>query len=195
MPTTDELSEQHTASPPADLLQRITAQVAVCRDLQQRLADLEDQSRRATAALNNLLRQELPDLFDQAGTSRVDIPANGNNPGFRATLQPYFNANIAAGWSEEKRQRAFEWLEQHGHGDLIKTTVTIDFPREERAAAEAFVARFTEDNPDLNPAIRETVHKQTLTKWLKDQVQSNGTLPPLELIGGDIGRVVKLSEE
>ncbi len=191
MPSIDELIDSASPQPSADLLQRITAQIAECISLQQRLSDLGDEMHRANAALLNLLRVELPDLFDQAGTNRMDIPPEGNSPGISAKLQPYFRANIAADWSEEKRRAAFDWLEQNGHGDLIKTTVTFEFPRE----AHDQVDHFIRANAAWHPQAKANVHMQTLTKWLKEQVSSNGALPPLELIGADIGRVVKLTKQ
>jgi len=37
------------------------------------------------------------------------------------------------------------------------------------------------------------VHWMTLTSWLKELHQSGDTLPPLDIIGGTMGRAVKIT--
>jgi hypothetical protein len=99
------------------------------RSLEQEKADLEERLKATNKELNELYFRTLPDVMDEAGVGSIALPADGNNPPVELKAQPYYAANIAAGWPPERRQAAFDWLDQHGHGDLIKTEVTVRFDR------------------------------------------------------------------
>jgi hypothetical protein len=139
----------------------------------------------------------------------------------------YYKANIAAEWEPQRRAEAFGWLDANGHGDLIRTDVTLSFAREDRAFATQLVnwlkaidlaglIRVLAENDELvvdlalpeglrnvaagknSPVLpgvtaKENVPWNTLTAWLKEQVEKGNT-PPLDTIGGEVGRIVKLKE-
>ena len=177
-----------------DLLQRITAKAVAARDQAALIKDLEERLAQAKSALTLLTTVELPDLLDEAGTDTVGIPANGNLPAIDITLKPMYNANIAAGWPDERRAAAFEWLDANGHGDLIKTEVKIAWPREMRDAALEFLNYVRRTYIGLAPEIKEMVHNQTLTAWFKQQVRQGGELPPLDVIGANMFRIAEMKE-
>lgn len=156
----------------------------VVEELEQRLAE-------ASGQLHLLLSVELPDLMDEAGIDHIGVPAEGNYPAFDAKLKPDIRANIAANWPPEKRQEAFNWLDKNGHGDLIKTTFEIYIPREDRKLAKKI--RTTLKKLKVTPEVTEAVNHQTLSAWLREMI-SDKKLPPLEIIGGYVGRIVKLKE-
>jgi hypothetical protein len=154
-------------------------------------AELEERLKTTNKELNELYFRTLPDVMDEAGVGSIALPADGNNPPVELKAQPYYAANIAAGWPPERRQAAFDWLDQHGHGDLIKTEVTVRFDRGDLAVAQQLIGDLKEDwNLDAN--VKQAVSHQTLTAWLREQVEEHQKLPPLDTIGATVGRVVKL---
>lgn len=171
-----------------DATARLREAVTKARGIQTNIEDLEIQIAAQKADLNKMFREELPDLMDAIGSLSIELAGDGNQPNFVAKLVPYYHANISAKWEAEKRKRAFDWLEANGHGDLIKTNVAVPFRREDRKKAVAFA----EKNKELGPIVKEEVHFGTLTSWLREQVEEKNTLPPLDLIGGDVGRVVEI---
>lgn len=173
-----------------DATTRLREAVKKARQIQQGIEDLETQLAAQKADLNRMFRDELPDLMDKIGTRMMELEGEGNQPPFIAKLVPYYYANIAADWPEEKRKAAFGWLEANGHGDLIKTNVTVPFRREDRKKAIAFTAGLQKKG--VVSIVKEEVHFMTMKAWLKEQIEEKKTMPPLDLIGGDVGRVVEI---
>lgn len=158
---------------------------AEIKDVEQRLSDLKrDRS--------ELLTKTLPDLMDLAGVPGIDLEAAGNMPAINLKMVPYYSANIAASWPPERRDAAFKWLDDSGNGDLIKTTIVVEFDREDRAGAIAAALKIKTFG--LEPQVRETVSAQTLSAWLRECYEEGGDLPPLDVIGGSVGRTVKIKE-
>jgi hypothetical protein len=69
---------------------------------------------RAQEKFDFLRLNRLPDLMDEEGISNVTIDDVG-----RVTLTSDVYASIPAA----KRQDAYDWFKNNGHGDLIKETV------------------------------------------------------------------------
>lgn len=144
--------------------------------------------------LHLIIRSELPTMMMAAGIDRLGIPWSGRAPSFDIRLSPYYNANIAAKWDDSKRQKAFDTLKQLDAEDLIKTDVSVSFPRGEMIKAIQVQDELSQMG--LSPQLRETVHFKTLTAWLKDQCET-GHMPALEQlqsIGADIGHIVNIKE-
>ena len=181
--------------PPQDLLQRITAKAVAARDQAALVKDLEERLAAAKNTLTYITNVDLPDLLDEAGTDTIGLPASGNLPAIDITMHTVHRANIAAGWPEERRSAAFAWLDANGHGDLIKTAVTISWPRELRDKAREFMELFARRyGTEIKPEIKEMVHPGTMTAWFKHQVRNGGALPPLDVIGASSMRVAEMKE-
>lgn len=186
---------------PADL-EEIRREVDRWRDLSLEKSDLEERLRATNIAVSELEFTTLPTLMDELKISRMDVEAKGNQPAVTLEAKPYYHANIAADWPEEKRRAAFKALEDLDHGDLIRTEIVISIPREEREKAKQIVAVL--EKKALNPVVRESVHFSTLTAFVREQTEAEiedrkanrpppekPRLPPLDVIGARIGRIVK----
>lgn len=172
-------------------LEILRDKAAEVRDLEHKIADLEQQLKEAKARLQSLCRVELPDLMTEVGTDHIGIPANGNMAAYDAVLRPFYKANIAASWPADKQQAAFNWLVDNGFGDLIKTEVDVSFPREQHAKAKKLFAMLK--TKGFKPEFLQRVHHGVLTAWLQEQIEQ-GNLPPLDVIGGEVGRIVTLKQ-
>lgn len=173
-----------------DKLQLLRNKVVEAKNLELEIEDLEHRLSELKHKLHEIHFKSLPDLFDEVGVDRIGVPATGNLPAFEAKCQPYYSANIAANWDPDRRAEAFAYLTDLGAGDLIKTSVALDFARDEREKAVELADKLKEEG--LRPNVKESVHSQTLTAWLKEQIEINNTLPNLEKIGGQVGRIVKI---
>lgn len=186
------LADEISMSPPAvntEKLEQLKDLVRTARDGEGRKAELEELLEECKNTLNELYYKKLPDLMGELNLPALTLGAEGNYPAVDAKAQPYYAANIAAGWPQDKRLAAFKYLDENGHGDLIKTEVTVVFPRDERGRALSFMQMAKSYG---TPVIKENVHNQTLTAWLREQVEDHHYVPDLETIGGTVGRVVKL---
>lgn len=176
---------------PEDLLSKIRNKCAELRDAKLQLEDIEDRATALQQQIKEITRGELPDLMGQAGVPKLHISAEGNLPAFEIKVQPFARANIPQGWPQQQRQQAFDWLDEHGHGDLIKTEVIVTFNRDERAQALDLVQRLR--SMGIDPYITEAVHHATMGKWLRECI-ARGVVVPLDIVGGDVGTEAVIKE-
>jgi hypothetical protein len=189
-PALADAIKSNPIKPPKDKLDQLRELVAQARDIESEIEHLEEQLKIANKKSFELCHDKLPKLMDEAGLPSITLAAEGNHPEVVATASPFYAASIAAKWPEEKRRKAMEWLDNNGFGDLIKTRVEANFPRETLAKARKFAQEASKAGATTD--IKESVHSGTLSAWLREQVEEKGYIPPLELIGGVIGRVVNL---
>lgn len=181
-------AEDQAAS--ADQLEEIRNHARRARDIELELESLEERRKALSSELNALYSKTLVDALDNAGLDTIGVVAEGNLPPYDFELKPFYSAGIAAGWEPERRKDAFDYLESLGEGDLIKTELSLPFPREARAEAVALLQEL--EARGLRPIAKEAVHGGTLTAWLKNQVEKQRFMPDLAKIGGTVGRVVRM---
>lgn len=180
-----------------DKLLELKGLVGQARDLEKERDMLNERLSEVNSALDGpdgLYFRTLPALMTEIGVPQITIEAEGNLPAYIATASPYYKASISAEWPEEKRKDAFDYLESIDAGDLIKTEVTVAFPRDKRDLAVKY-KEMVEKKYGSAATIKENVAWNTLTAWLKDQVEEEGTIPQLDKIGGVVARIVKLKEK
>lgn len=139
----------------------------------------------------------LPEYFIKIGQDKLGLP------GFDVdlVLENYTHANISADWEPERREAAFNWLIDNGHGDLIKVAMEILFPRTAMKLALWVQAQLKKLK--LPPAFKKmaipdaeiemTVPWNTLTAWAKEQIKKGEKLP-LDVLGVTTGQIVKIKE-
>jgi hypothetical protein len=195
MTETDEAADlaredERVATP--DQLETIKRLATAARVTEAKLREARQVVKDLEKKLDKILSRDLPEIMDQAGVPVLTVAAMGNMSGYTVQVKTMYSANIAAGWDQERRRAAFDWLETHGHGSLIKTDVITTFSREDREQVSGFVKVLDQEGLTFN--VKETVPFQTLTAWLKEMVQSGNT-PPLDTIGGYIERQAVIKDE
>lgn len=179
---------------PEDKLDRLRSLISRARDVTAEISDLETRLDEKNSELFNITNTIIPDLMDEVGVPMMELKPKGNLPGVSVKTVPLISAGIAQSWPAEKRAEAFGWLENNGHGDLIKTEITVSMPREKRLDAVQLAQRLKGEGLDV--AVKNSVHTATLTKWFKEMLSDHkAKLPPLDLIGGFIGRRAEISLE
>jgi hypothetical protein len=98
-----------------------------------------------------------------------------------------YNAKIP----DEKRQDAFQWLEEQGHGDLVKSVINIIFGMQEHEKRLA-VMKLLSDN-GIEFYNNESVHASTLKAFVKREIQA-GHIVPDDLLGVYMFDEVKIKE-
>jgi len=187
----DLIAADHSAALTPDRLSRLRAKADEARDLELQISQAEERLREMKTRRNVVLREELVDAMQEAGMTEMTLAAAGNLPALRLKLGTEVRASIAQGWSFEKRREAFNYLDEHDAGDLILTQIAVEFPREERALVLRLREKLSREHQVV---LRETVHHQTLTAWLKERVEA-GDAVPLDVIGGYVGRIVRIDKE
>lgn len=80
-------------------------------------------------------------------------------------------------YSQENAGRAFAWLEENGHGDLIKNTLTAQFGRGEDASAGEALKLIQEQFPDAKVDAKRKVEPATFGAFVREQVKGGVELP------------------
>jgi hypothetical protein len=178
--------------PSADKLDQLRAAIRDMRDLSLEIADNEAILKILKSRFNQYERELLPSLFADAGVDKLGLEAEGNLPAYDAKAKPYYHASIAAEWPLERQAQGFNWLIDNGHGDVVKTVISVEFGRGEIARATALKELLLAQGLSYNEKLG--VQWNTLTKLVKELIETKHSMPPLDLLGADVGRVVKLTE-
>jgi hypothetical protein len=152
------------------------AELQVIRDA--RVAELEILLKQAVAELREIAEVALPNALIQAGVSALTLPS-----GKKVTLKEDIYTSIP---KDYRYHEALDWLREHGLGDVIKNTITLDFARGEDEAATRLIQKLTDYG--LHPVQNMGVHPQTLKALVKEQM-AKGVDMPHELFG--IGSIQK----
>lgn len=73
--------------------------------------------------------------------------------------------------TKEKADAAHAWLEKHGHGDLIKRTITITFGKGEEAWAAKFMRDMALRKKPLRHELKRAVNHNTLGAFVREQAR------------------------
>lgn len=102
--------------------------------LRDQKEELEAELKVINKAKTELETQRLPQMMEDAEVEKMTIEGVG-------TL--YTQAGVYASILASDRDKAYDWLREHGHGDIVK----------------------------------ETVHHQSLTAWVKEMLGDGNQLP------------------
>lgn len=185
------LAANKPAAPDATI-KEIREKCAQARDLSKEIEEMEERLSKKKADLDKILRQEIPDAMDAAGTKEFTLAAEGNYPEIKIKVEGFYSASIAKSWDATKKKAAFAYLESVGAGDLIKTVVSVPFKREERSEVEELVNLI--EDAGFETETEEAVHASTLKSWLKERTEKHNEKTELDKIGGIIGRIAKIKE-
>jgi hypothetical protein len=163
------------------------------RDKKLRLLNIEEQAKQLRIEIYTMERSILVDEFYAAGIDQLGLPAEGNLPGYDATLKPFYHANIAANWPQEKKEQAYAWLSANGAADLIKSTITIRLPMGSNNLRKQII-NFIGKLKGIEFTIESMVPWNSLTSFVKESINKRHVMPPLDVLGADVGHIVKLEE-
>jgi len=175
-----------------DKLEVVRDAVRVLRDKEREIADLEERLKQLRNEVNLIRRRDLPELFFQAHVDHIGLPAEGNRPPVDAVMNKEYKASIPVNWPPEKRQNAFEVMDDLGIGNLQKITFTVIFESGRRMQADLFSNYLA--THDYSYSVKRDVHHASLTAALRELCEQ-GHVPnveQLEAIGGYIGTSVDL---
>lgn len=157
------------------------------RDLQLRKTDLENQIVELNGKISHVERRELIDMFNDANLSSITVEPDGNHPGFIAQRSTVYGAKIP----DERRLEALNWFEAAGHGDLVKSVITIQFGMQEHEERLKVMKLLTENH--IQYYTNESVHHMTLKAFIKGELQRNHVVP-MDLLGVYVFDEVKIKQ-
>lgn len=151
----------------SEMAELARALVQADADAKQAEEDLKAAKERA-----RVLREEtIPSAMQEMGLESVKLETGQT---IKVAQEVYASIPV------EKKDSAFNWLQEHGFGGLIKVEVSAKFGREANAQALGFFEELCDRGMD--PKYDQSVHPQTLKAFLKEQL-SSGANVPLDLFG------------
>lgn len=142
------------------------------------LVEADEEVEKAESALKakketaRRLREEaLPAAMQEVGMAKVTLESGKT---ISVALEVY------ASITNEKKPAAFQWLESHGFGGLIKTSVSVEYGKGEIEEARKLQSRLQSEG--VMSEIDRSVHAGTLKAFLKEQLK-DGKEVPLDLFG------------
>jgi hypothetical protein len=110
--------------------------------------------------------------------------------GIKVEIKETLRASIAQG-DMEQQAKAFKWLEDQGHGHLIKQEFNILFGKSEEKWAKQFEGQLKRRKKPLNAKRKKSVHHGTLAAFLTEQLKK-GVEVPLPLFNGFLQTFAKV---
>lgn len=171
-----------------DKLDRVRQAVKRLRDLEFEKLQLEERLATIKNEILTLEQRDLVSLFSEVHVSSISIEAEGNLPAVTADRVPFYSAKIPA----EREGEAFSWFNREGHGDLIKTSLSLSFGMGERDRAEQVESLLEKTGVEYSSKLG--IHPSTLKAFVKTEIESGRSLP-MDLLGAYAGEVVKIKEK
>jgi hypothetical protein len=184
------LMQEDAARPaPPDKVELVRKKMARVREIELERASLAERSKELGTELHTIKTAELVSLFDQAKIDKLGIPPDGNMPAYEMKVDWYYKANLS---DSEDIDKGLAYIRKT-EPDLIKTTYEVHFGLRDdkrRKMFEAFLKKnkfeYTEDFG---------VPWNTLTAWLREQIEVKKKSPPLKLLGATVERVASVVKQ
>lgn len=172
----DDAGAQNATSVESKTLGKVAELAKAIRLKEQVLELLEQQAKDTRQELLKLTDQDLPGLMQELGLQSFTL-----DDGSKVEIKATYGGHIKV----EDRPEAFSWLRDHGHGDIIKNTVSVLFASGEDSKASALLGELS--SMGYAPEQKEDVHSSTLKAWVKERVEL-GEAFPMHLFGAWVGQ-------
>ena len=140
-------------------LESLSSLVEKQLELEGRIEKGEALLKQLKSELEEVSTHQIPDKLDQLGISQIKT-----KEGRTVTVKPFYSCKVLD-------PAAYAWLDQHGHGGIIKTKLVREYLRTERDEA----VEYQRQHPEFR--LDETIHHQTLSAFTKEIYSNNGSLP------------------
>jgi len=132
------------------------------------IARLDEEVKLAKEKLKKIVEEELPDAMTSVNLRTFELE-DGTNFSVKD--------EIFVSIREDRRAGALKWLEDNGHGDLIKHDVKVSFGRGDHDHAENLKKILGKSFKSIPYDERMTVHSGTLKAFAKERYSLGETLP------------------
>ena len=146
------------------------------KNQEQKVRDLEAELKEAKKELLRISDEEIPNLMSETGLSSLKL-----DDGSSLDIKNIYGASILVA----NREKAYDWLREHGHDDIIKNRVVATFGRGQEDDAKVFM-RVAYDNGVATDQ-ESKIEPQTLKAWVKERMEA-GEEFPTELFGAFMGQ-------
>lgn len=133
---------------------------------QEAAEELEKHLAAVRARADQISQVLIPELMQECGLQSFKTTS-----GSKIELHDDVFASI----TEENKDAAFDWLDQNGHGGMIKRKVEVMFNRDQQEAARKLEADLRKEFPNVTE--KGDIHAQTLKAWVRNRLKAGEKIP------------------
>lgn len=118
--------------------------------------------------LRVISEQKLPELMEELG-----IPYFKTSDGLEIQIKE--TVHVSMGKTPQEKEAALDWLEENGHGHLIKRTVEVPFGKGQDAKAEELASELQREG--LRASFARKVEPMTLKAFVTERLEAGEEVP------------------
>lgn len=168
------------AATPSEFLRGLASRAV---ELKGQIADAEAFVSELKRELLDITQRRMVDAMAESGLSEMKLP-----DGWKFKVAAFVMGSLPK--DEEARQKAIDWLAEHGAVNLIKTELSVHFDKSQHNMAIDAQEMLLEKG--LPATLVSGVHAMSLQAWVKEAL-ANGDEVAMDILGLDAGRVVKIT--
>jgi hypothetical protein len=153
-------------------LERLTALAAKAKSLEAEISKDTVELEEKQSALNKIMRDQIPTIMEELALDELKM-----SDGSKLSV----SEEIRCGISEERKGRAFKWLEDNNFDGIIKTKVVAEFGKGDMENAR--LAKATLERDGFSPSLDRSVHPATLKSFVKEQLEKGNASLPMDVFG------------
>ena len=163
-----------------DQTKNLSDKVIELRNLEDQVAASENHTKYLKEKAKQLSNFDIPKMMQEMNVTKLKL-----KDGASIEVKPFYGANI----TPDKQEKAFNWLREHGLGDIIKNDVTVTFGMSEdnKATAYTVLAR----GQGYEPVQKVAVHTGTLKAVGRERTESGQDMPA-DLFNTFVGNQTKI---
>jgi len=151
--------------------------------LEIQVENMEEDLKAIKKQLNFVKTTQIPNTMTELQMSSVTWN------GWKCSTAQFVSGSLPK--EPEKLEKAIQWLDEHEGGNIIKTSVSVDFAKSGHNEAVDLAQRLeAEGFPVLS---KSGVHPQTLQAWARERLR-NGDALDTEVLGLFTGTIAKMEK-
>ena len=149
-----------------DQTKNLSDSVIELRNLEDQIAASENHTKDLKEKAKQLSNFDIPKMMQEMNVTKLKL-----KDGASIEVKPFYGAHIPP----SKQEEAFNWLRDHGLGDIIKNDVSVTFGmgEDDKAQQYAVLAR----GQGYEPVQKIGVHPMTLKAVVGERLESGQEMP------------------
>lgn len=165
--------------PPIERVKQLSSLAQQQLKLEQEMSALEEQMEQLKEKHKKVSESDIPDCMASLGIKEIRL-----ENGFILSVKPYYSGKVDS-------IEGYRWLEENGHGDLIRGEVKMTYPKETDQKLIQAIRDFIKEQGFVSDN-KISVHHATLSSWLRDMIEG-GKYVDREVLNVTTGFRAKLS--
>jgi len=161
-------------------MSQISKLATMASAMEEDIVRLKAELKEREKAYREVTEDQLPAAMMEHNLKKLEL-----HDGAEITVSEYVSASIP----KDKQDEAFAWLNNNGHGDLIKNVVSTNFVRGQEQIAEDFADELNSRGLPVNT--RKWVEPMTLKAFAKEQI----SIIPMDTFGVYVGYKTKIKRK